>query len=117
MPSVTSCTLQRVQPASSWDNLFRGTFTLKYDIKTDGLLGHKAVMNGATSASPHALPSFGATYSYQGDTDSAAFAQSFSCEPKFDEKSQVHYVATVVFSPLPDDQDDGVSEFPIPWQR
>lgn len=102
MPSVLSCTLQRVQPPSSTDDLNRYTYQLKYDVVTDAVMSHKALANAAMSASPHPLPNYGTTFSYLGDTDSTAYAQPYSVEPKFGDQSQTQYVITVTFKPLPD---------------
>lgn len=114
MPSVTSCTLKRVFDPSSVDQLNRSTYVLTYDIKTDGILGPKTLRTQAETASPHPLPSYGSTYSYQGETDAAAYAQGFSFSPH--ENQQNWVIGTVGFQPLPDDNDPTIFE-PNPFLR
>lgn len=112
MPSVQSCTLQRVQPNTTLDEKNRGHYTLKYDVVTDGIMGHGAVTDGALTSSPHALPSWGQTYSYQGDTDATAFAQRYEIESVPEVQSR--YVITVNFDPIEGD----VNQFdPNPTER
>lgn len=112
MPTVQSCTLQRVQPNTTLDEKNRGHYTLKYDVVTDGLMGHGAITDGALTSSPHALPSWGQTYSYQGDTDATAFAQSYEIESV--PEIQTRFVITVHFDPIEGD----VNQFdPNPSER
>lgn len=115
MPSVQSCTLQRVQGSTTFDENNFGHYTLKYDVKTDGVVGHKALASQALLSTPHALPNWGDTYSYQGDTADDAYAQGYTIESKFDEQSQLYYVITVKFEPLPDG--DSSSFDPNPFLR
>lgn len=116
MSSVTSCTLSRHQPPSSTDELNRWTFRLNYDVETDGVLGHKALVAGAELASPHALPSYGSTYSYQGDTDTNAYAITFDVQAV--DGSQKRYQIGVNFKP-PDDitifEPDPIVRPPVVW--
>lgn len=100
MPSVTSCTLQRHQPDSSTDELGRWSFSLNYDVETDGVMGHRAIWLAAQSSSPHAFPSYGATYSYQGDTDGNAYLMTYSVSSV--QGHQKRYVLTANFAPIPD---------------
>jgi hypothetical protein len=101
MPSVTSCTLLRNPESASWDGENRGTYTLRYRIETDGILGPKAMRAGAQTASPHAFPSYGSTYSYQGDTDADSYAMSFSIQSE--NEQQTKHIGTVTFQPPPDE--------------
>jgi len=114
MPTVQSCTLQRVQPQTTFDDKNRGHYQLNYDVATNGVVGHRALVNQAALASPHALPSWGQTYSYQGDTDTTVFAQNFTVDSI--EGSQQRYVVTVKFDPL--DVEGGSEQFePNPVDR
>lgn len=112
--AVTSCTLQRVQGNTTFDEKNRGHYALKYDVETNAITGHKALCNGAASSSPHPLPTWGATYSYQGDTDATAFAQNFSVESV--EGHQFRYVVTVSFTPV-NAEDPGSQFEPDPMDR
>jgi hypothetical protein len=65
------------------------------------------------------LPTWGQTYSYQGDTHSTAFAQTYSIESKFDKQSQIAYVVTVNFNPIEGDEDqfepEPAARPPVVW--
>lgn len=98
--AVTSCRLQRVQPTTTYNEENFGTYTLKYDIETSALMGHRLVANGAAVSSPNPLPTWGQTYSYQGDTDADAYAHNYIIESV--PECQTRYMATVVFAPPPD---------------
>jgi hypothetical protein len=100
MPSVTSCTLKRTYEAGSWDGEGRGTYSVTYDIVTDGILGPKAIRVGAESASPHPLPTRGMSYSYQGETDSDSYAQPISIVSA--NEQQTRHIATVNYLPPPE---------------
>jgi hypothetical protein len=101
MPSVTSCTLQRNQKPTETDDLGRLTLTLGYDIVTDAVMGHFAMMVAALSASPNPLPTYGSTYSYQGDTDSNAYCTNYKAAGV--EGKQTRYTVDAIFKPPPDD--------------
>jgi hypothetical protein len=113
MPSVTSCTLKRVYEPATWDNESRGTYTVTYDIMTDGILGPRGIRAGAQSASPHPFPSFGSTYSYQGETDGDAYANLFAIAS--DNEQQTKHIGSVTYGP-PIGNDTGVYE-PNPFLR
>lgn len=96
--AVTSCTLTRQQQPTSFDELNLGRYSLKYEVVTDGVMGHRNLGTAAQASSPHALPLWGDSYSYQGDVDDIAFAQNFQIESR--EGHQNRYYITVNYSPL-----------------
>lgn len=114
MPSVTSCTYSREQPASTRDELGRWTHQIRYDVVTDGVLGHQSVIAGALSASPNNFPAYGATYSFQSDTDSNIY--HYQTQVENHPTTLTRYTATAIFAPLPDDTDVTIFE-PNPFLR
>lgn len=98
MPSVTACYLERSQGETTVDERNLGKYHLMYRVETDGVLSHKAVANGALTASPHALPSLWSTYSYQGSTDTAAYALNYKIDNIQDQLTQ--YAISVFYRPL-----------------
>lgn len=115
MPSVTSCTLLFNSQTSSTDELNRMTTSVSYRVTTDGIMGHGAIISGAQSASPHALPSYGATYSFQGDTNGGIYLRNFDVAAQDEEKSQKLYRVTTTYAP-PVDGDITIFE-PNPFLR
>jgi hypothetical protein len=117
MPSVVSCTLHRVQGTTTFDEKNFGHYSLKYDVVTDAVMGHRALAIAALTAGPHPLPSWGQSYSYQGDTDGTSYAQRFGIESKFGEDAQTYYTITVNFEPLDPDRGDNNQFEPNPFDR
>ena len=120
MPSVTACRLLFNSQTSQTDELDRMTTTITYEVVTDAVMGHKALKAAAESSSPHALPAYGATYSYQGDTDSSIYLLSRQVSPKSDTGTQKYYHVACTYSPPPDGditifEPDPLQRSPIVW--
>lgn len=102
------------------DELNRGSYTLQFQIRTNGLMGPNAVANEALSASPHPLPSLWSTYSYQGSVDLLSFARSYQVT-HHPGRSDLWYITVNYQPPEPGEWAIGGSEpikaEPVPWER
>lgn len=101
MPSILTCTLSRIQKPSESDDLDRLGYTLTYDINTDAVMGHRALIVAAHSATPHPLPTYGGTYSYIGDSDDNSYLTNFKING--DPGDQKWYHVDAIYKPPPDD--------------
>lgn len=116
MPSVQSCTLAREGHSAEFDERNRGHYTLVYVVVTDGVMAGNTVATEALQASPHALPSLWASFSYQGGSDPYSFAQRFRVTPRFEGESLKHYIIEVSYAPLEPGEPPDVGEV-NPLQR
>lgn len=107
MATVVSCTLDRETASASVDERNRGTYQLRWIVKTNGKMSSRAVAQGALTASPHPLPSQWATFAYQGDTDPYSYARPYLVTP--DPKSVVLYYIDVTYSPLEPGEAPGIA--------
>jgi hypothetical protein len=126
MPEVTNCYLMRDESGrADVDEMNIGTYTLKYIIHTNGLMGPISVANQALLGTPNALPAQWSTYIYQGDTDPLSRARKFSFVP--DPKTVKLWYATVTFEPpqpgeapvtaTGESNPAPIKSEPVPWDR
>lgn len=119
--AVTRCALMRDKSGDATaDEMNRGSYTLKYQVETNSLMGPNAVANAALLTGPNPLPSLWSTYSYQGSTDNLSFARTY--DVKHDPKSNSLWYITVDYSPpepgeWPISGGDPIKKEPIPWGR
>lgn len=119
--AVTRCALMRDESGdASADEMNRGTYTLKYQVETNSLMGPNAVANAALVTGPNPLPSLWSTYSYQGSTDNLSFARSY--DVVHDPKSNSLWYITVSYSPpepgeWPISGGAPIKSEPVPWSR
>lgn len=107
--AVLSCTLARHPGQTTFDEFNRGRYQLRYLVTTDGPMSHRAIANAARITGPDPLPGWGSTYSYQGDSDTAAFARTFTVESV--DESQTRYVIIVEYSPIDPEGGTDPSQF------
>jgi hypothetical protein len=100
-----------MQLPTTVDEENRGHYTLKYEVVTDGVMGHRALANAAAASSPHPLPVWGDTYSYSGDSDSTSYARTFTVESR--EGHNNRYFVTVHFNPIEGSPTDYFEPNPI----
>lgn len=103
MPSVTSCTLIQDEIATEFTLDRQRSYSLKFNVKTDGPMGPISAGLGAILASPDPLPDIWGTYSCLGDTDSDAYCNKVALR-RLDPKL---FVATCSFATLGRGRDPG----------
>jgi hypothetical protein len=103
MPSVTACQLlehgERGCGNAEVDELNIGTYTLTYQVFTDGILGPQAVANGALSSSPHALPARWSTYLHPTTSESDPLSRARRYSVQADPETKFRWFITVTFMP------------------
>ena len=96
MANVTSCTIDRAVSATV-DSVNIGTYTLRFNVETDGAMGPQEVANECLSASPHPIPAMWATWDYLDDSDALSYAQEYQIER--DPQVLRRYYITVKYKP------------------
>ena len=96
--AVIECALDRTNRKAQLDELNIGTYTLRYQVLTDSVMGAQGVYAGAISSSPHPLPVQWSTFSYQSDSDSLSFARDYDFDG--DPQNLKRWWVTVTWSPL-----------------
>jgi hypothetical protein len=103
MPSVTACQLlehgERGCGNAEVDELNIGTYTLTYQVFTDGILGPQAVANGALSSSPHALPARWSTYLHPTTSESDPLSRARHYSVQADPETKFRWFIAVTFKP------------------
>lgn len=112
--AVTACYYDGT-PQVSLDERFLATYTQRYIVHADSVMGPKGIVNGAyallgSGANDH-FPQFADTYSFRPggttvESDGYAYARNFTADSYFDPKeSRYVWRVSVTYSPLPDGKD------------
>lgn len=106
--AISHCNYDRAAFAASYDRRNLGTYRGSWIVETNGSNETpKAVLNAALSVtSPNdPIPALYDTYSYEGESDSYAYAQQFEIVPR-ERGSTSLWTINVTWSPLPEGKEE-----------